>query len=182
MSVREELNVINSKWPCQTAWRIHSKIYMEMHALWFILTGYSHCCFKYFSKSFHSRWSISALLIISINLKHENNNMATSHWFYFLGYIKILSDRWSFWFCHQQVVRRSASCCSDFPLSPSNRRLTELQHSLSPKARTRFWSWNWNGLFVYIFVTLLSLLQSSCLQRGLLILKIDYLNGLWKFI
>lgn len=148
MSVREELDVINSKWPCQTAWRIHSKIHMEMHGLWFILTGYSHCCFKYFSKSFHSRWSISAFLILSINLKHENNNMATSHRI-FMYLMKLnQSDQWSVWFCRQQVLRRSVSCCSDFLVSPSSRRLTVLQHSVNPGARIRFWSWNWNGLFV----------------------------------
>lgn len=75
---------------------------------------------------FHSRWSISALLILSINLKHENNNMATFHRI-FLYLMKLnQSDQRSFWFCHHQVPRGSASCCSDFLVSPSSRRLTEL--------------------------------------------------------
>lgn len=105
MSVREELGVISSKWPCQTAWSICSEIYMEMHVLWFILTGYSRCCFKYFSRSFHSRWSISALLVLSINLKHGNDNMATScrTFVYLVKWNQ--SGQWSFWSCHQQVLR-----------------------------------------------------------------------------
>lgn len=146
MSVWEELDVINSKWPCQTAWRIHFKIYMEMHALWFALTGCSQCCSKYFSESSHSRWSISALLILSINLKHGKNSTTTSYRIVMYPVKLNQSGHWSVCFCCQQVLRRSASCCSDSLFPPCSRRLSELQHSVGPRARIRFWSWNWNGL------------------------------------
>lgn len=130
MSVREEQDVINSKQPCQTAWRIHSEMYMEMRALWFTLTGYSHCCFQCFSKSFHSRWSISALLILSINLKHENNNTATSHRIFLYALKGNPSDQWSVRFCHHLVLRRCASCCGDFLVSHFSRKWTESQHQI----------------------------------------------------
>lgn len=126
MIVWKELDVINSKWPCQTAWRIRSEIQVEV-CLWFIPTGYSRYCWKYFSYFFHLI-TINVLFILSVNLKHENNNKGASHRILVSPIKWNWSPQWLSWLL--QCTSEISPSLQRFLLPHSGRRLTELQHAV----------------------------------------------------